>query len=375
MYYSATGPVRTISGVAHLGDYRIGLNLRWVPALKNTGMAGVASDIMPVAVSIGSGRAEWRKKLNIVDRVNYRFCCIAVSKVLAVALTLMLVGCNTSMQKPPSSSSGQSSSSSSSSSGSSSSSSAGGGQQSSGQQGSGEQGAGQQGSGQQGAGSAGSGQAGSAEAGTAGAAGQSGQSGGAAGSGETGIPQSSGSNTGGTGSGNQGDLEGVFDESLGDFDQEMGREASDIASSGQGSTQSAQQRESGDAGAVRDSARGQSGMSQSGGGAAAAGGVASASGAGSMSGSSGSGQGEAGAQSSEDAGEGQDGVTSGLGGGDVDAAEQEAAKAARIPEDIPMDGSAEDQVARQIREAAMAETDPAIRDALWDEYRKHTGLK
>lgn len=116
-------------------------------------------------------------------------------------------------------------------------------------------------------------------------------------------------------------------------------------------------------------------MSQSGGGAAAAGGVASASGAGGMSGSSGSGQGEAGAQSSEDAGEGQDGVTSGLGGGDVDAAEQEAAKAARIPEDIPLDGTAEDQVARQIREAAMAETDPAIRAALWDEYRKHTGLK
>jgi hypothetical protein len=68
-------------------------------------------------------------------------------------------------------------------------------------------------------------------------------------------------------------------------------------------------------------------------------------------------------------------VTSGLGGGDVEGSERDAGQVARIPEDIPLDGSAEDQVARQIREAAMAETDPAIRDALWNEYRKHTGLK
>jgi hypothetical protein len=68
-------------------------------------------------------------------------------------------------------------------------------------------------------------------------------------------------------------------------------------------------------------------------------------------------------------------VTSGLGGGDMEASEQDAGNVANIPEDIPLDGSAEDQVAGQIREAAMAETDPAIRAALWDEYRKHTGMK
>ena len=41
-----------------------------------------------------------------------------------------------------------------------------------------------------------------------------------------------------------------------------------------------------------------------------------------------------------------------------------------IPPDIP-DGSDDDVVARQIREAAMKETDPELRKALWDEYRKY----
>ena len=34
-----------------------------------------------------------------------------------------------------------------------------------------------------------------------------------------------------------------------------------------------------------------------------------------------------------------------------------------------------DGLAEQIREAAMAESDPQIRDALWDEYRRHMGIK
>ena len=41
-----------------------------------------------------------------------------------------------------------------------------------------------------------------------------------------------------------------------------------------------------------------------------------------------------------------------------------------IPADIP-DGSDDDVVARQLREAAMKETDPALREKLWDEYRKY----
>jgi len=46
------------------------------------------------------------------------------------------------------------------------------------------------------------------------------------------------------------------------------------------------------------------------------------------------------------------------------------ASAETIPDDIP-DGSDDDVVARQIREAAMAETDPELREKLWEEYRKY----
>ena len=43
------------------------------------------------------------------------------------------------------------------------------------------------------------------------------------------------------------------------------------------------------------------------------------------------------------------------------------------PEDIPS-GRDDDVVARQLREAAMREPDPELREALWDEYRKYTGI-
>ena len=43
------------------------------------------------------------------------------------------------------------------------------------------------------------------------------------------------------------------------------------------------------------------------------------------------------------------------------------------PDDIPS-GRDDDVVARQLREAAMSEPDPALREALWDEYRNYTGL-
>ena len=42
------------------------------------------------------------------------------------------------------------------------------------------------------------------------------------------------------------------------------------------------------------------------------------------------------------------------------------------PEDIPS-GRDDDVVARQLREAAMNEPDPELREALWDEYRNYTG--
>jgi hypothetical protein len=43
------------------------------------------------------------------------------------------------------------------------------------------------------------------------------------------------------------------------------------------------------------------------------------------------------------------------------------------PEDIPT-GRDDDVVARQLREAAMVEPDPELREALWEEYRNYTGL-
>ena len=38
-------------------------------------------------------------------------------------------------------------------------------------------------------------------------------------------------------------------------------------------------------------------------------------------------------------------------------------------------GDDDDVVARQLREAAMREPDPQLREKLWDEYRKYKGIK
>ena len=46
----------------------------------------------------------------------------------------------------------------------------------------------------------------------------------------------------------------------------------------------------------------------------------------------------------------------------------------KAPDDIP-DGDNDDVVARQLREAAMREPNPAVRERLWNEYRKYTGLE
>jgi hypothetical protein len=43
------------------------------------------------------------------------------------------------------------------------------------------------------------------------------------------------------------------------------------------------------------------------------------------------------------------------------------------PEDIP-DGDDDDVVARQLREAAMREPDPQVRERLWNEYRRYKGI-
>ena len=48
------------------------------------------------------------------------------------------------------------------------------------------------------------------------------------------------------------------------------------------------------------------------------------------------------------------------------------AGAGQIPDDIP-DAMDDDIIARQLREAAMQETDPELKEKLWDEYRRYKG--
>lgn len=48
----------------------------------------------------------------------------------------------------------------------------------------------------------------------------------------------------------------------------------------------------------------------------------------------------------------------------------DATAAVEVPDDVP-DASDDDVVARQLREAAMNETDPELREKLWDEYRRY----
>lgn len=62
-----------------------------------------------------------------------------------------------------------------------------------------------------------------------------------------------------------------------------------------------------------------------------------------------------------------------VGGGSGGAAPTNPVKY-KPPEDIPS-GDNDDVVARQLREAAMREPDPAVRKKLWDEYRKYKGIK
>jgi hypothetical protein len=66
------------------------------------------------------------------------------------------------------------------------------------------------------------------------------------------------------------------------------------------------------------------------------------------------------------------GIGGGMGGGRAGAPDNPAIY--KAPDDIPA-GDNDDVVARQLREAAMREPDPAVRERLWNEYRKYTGLE
>ena len=62
-----------------------------------------------------------------------------------------------------------------------------------------------------------------------------------------------------------------------------------------------------------------------------------------------------------------------LAGGPPASSSQQNVETFPPPEDIPS-GRDDDVVARQLREAAMREPDPELREALWDEYRNYTGI-
>jgi hypothetical protein len=183
------------------------------------------------------------------------------------------------------------------------------------------------------------------------------------GAGESGMAGSSGayggSNDGAAGvpmgTGDTADLDRILNESLGEFDGTMAAEQEILASSGQGSAQSAREREGQDATAVVSASNG-SGL----------GGVPEQEGA----------YGDGAGSYGGDTQNADNGVQNSAGAqaGDADGLTEEQ-RQERMPDDIPSDGTGEDVVARQIRELAMQEEDPELREAIWDEYRKHTGIK
>lgn len=147
---------------------------------------------------------------------------------------------------------------------------------------------------------------------------------------------------GGTGAGSAGGVGGLddeFDKSLGDFDDSILEEQQKVSQVGR------------DMGAFESG--NQSGGS---GGGMTSGGivVANDSSSGGNSSSGGPGQGT---ESTE---------------GSVDSLSAEQI-GERTPEDIPA-GYDDDIVAKQLREAALAEEDPELRDRLWDEYKGYKGL-
>ena len=179
------------------------------------------------------------------------------------------------------------------------------------------------------------------------------------------FPSSSGSSDSSGSSGSSGSTDQVLNESIGDFDGTIAGEREVLAESGGGGDRSAGRREQSDADAR---------MGQAPDGMAGLPGSESPSGGsdGSQSSQTGSGP-QVGADGNQaDGGEGSE---SSERSGDNNASDRDGANVANIPDDIPIDGSGDDMVAEQIREAAMQEDDPAIRDVLWEEYRKHTGIR
>lgn len=138
------------------------------------------------------------------------------------------------------------------------------------------------------------------------------------------------------------ELEGQFEASLGSFDGVLLSERERLA----------QQRQK----AAESEARG----TVAGGGTAGAYGDADGAGEGSAGGTGGPPPGEGGSAGETDAGVDGAGGAMGTGSGG----------SAGVPPDVGS-GADDDIVARQLREAAMKEKDPELREKLWDEYRNY----
>jgi hypothetical protein len=133
-----------------------------------------------------------------------------------------------------------------------------------------------------------------------------------------------------------------LDKSVGDFDEAIGEEQRQVASVGR-DTEGFGDGSSGGGGSISLGEQ-ESGGSSGGGGSGA--------GAGGAGGAAGSAESQA---------------------GPLDGMSEEQIQA-RTPDDIEIN-EYDDIVARQLREAALAEDDPELRERLWEEYRKYNGLK
>ena len=162
-----------------------------------------------------------------------------------------------------------------------------------------------------------------------------------------------------------------LDRSLGVFDDELRKEQGIIAQrrgAGDGSGGSGGGGEGGDA---ERTAQGTGGAAAGGGGQE--GGMPGSAGAGGGNNQKGGAAGS-GAGGENGDGQGKEGgsATGGQrgGGGGVGGGARGGNGPTTVPADIP-DGSDDDIVARQLREAAMQETDPELREKLWQEYRNY----
>jgi hypothetical protein len=137
-------------------------------------------------------------------------------------------------------------------------------------------------------------------------------------------------------------LEGTLEESVGDFDEVLAEEQREISTVGR-NTEGYGGGEGGSGGGVGLGSQGGGGSSDGGGGGGGGGSSAST-----------SAQNQAGSSPSI-------------------AGMSEEERNSRTPEDIP-DLVSEDIVAKQLREAALSEEDPALRERLWEEYRTYNKL-